>query len=136
MKQNSKNAGCYTGNILQNQFTAYVEKALRNNRVSFFRKRQFRLENELLFSSDEEISLHTQDVEASADFSDSDFHSKELTHALDLISDKDKSIIKMRVLYEYPYSKIAELTGTTPGAARVRYIRAIAKIRKRLEAGK
>lgn len=30
----------YTGDILQNYFTAYVEEALKNNRISYYRKKQ------------------------------------------------------------------------------------------------
>ena len=47
----------YTGDIVQNYFTAYVEQALKNNRVSYYRKYKSHLKSELLFDSEDRIAI-------------------------------------------------------------------------------
>lgn len=50
------NSTVFSGDKLQNQFTAYVERALRNNRISYYRKYKAMLKNELCFSSEDQLS--------------------------------------------------------------------------------
>lgn len=49
----------YTGDKVQNYFTAYVEQALKNNRVSYYRKYKAHLKSELLYDSEDQIAPHT-----------------------------------------------------------------------------
>ncbi len=123
----------YTGDILQNQFTAYVEKALKNNRISYYRKQQAKQRNLLLYASEEEIPLHIHETASDHDSDISDIHNQVLLGALHLLSENDLTIIRLRVIYGHPYKKISGILGITPEAAESRYRRAIARLRKRLE---
>ncbi len=123
----------YTGDILQNQFTAYVEKALKNNRISYHRKQQAKQNDLLLYASEEDIPVHIQEAVSDHDSDISEIHNQVLLGALHLLSEKDLTIIRLRVIYGYPYKTISDILGITTEAAESRYRRAIARLRERLE---
>ena len=134
--------GNFYGDKLQNQFTAYVERALKNNRVSYFRKHKDRNQTELLFASEDTLGLHMGlDDEISANTSNNhslhpDFIRHEgLAEELRNISKKDFTIIRLRIVYGYAYKRIGALLGMKEEAVRVRYFRAIQKIRDNLGGG-
>lgn len=129
----------YTGDILQNQFTAYVKLALRNNRISYYRHFIVMQKHEVPVGSEEDFHLHMDRNNFSEmdteDFGniDPDNLSPCLSKALRDISQKDLIILRLRILYGYPYQKIAVIMKMTSDAVRSRYSRAIRKIRQKLE---
>ncbi|MBQ7932658.1 MAG: hypothetical protein IJ334_16810 [Clostridia bacterium] len=56
-----------------------------------------------------------------------------LLFALQRLSEKDRMIIRLHVIYEYSYKKIACIMGMTLTAVRSRYSRAILTIRRQME---
>lgn len=131
--------GNFYGDKLQNQFTAYVERALKNNRVSYFRKHKDRNQTELLFASEDALGVHiglddgmtintTDNLSLNPDF----IHHEGLADELRNISEKDFTIIRLRIVYGYAYKRIGTLLGMKEEAVRVRYFRAIQKIRDNL----
>jgi RNA polymerase sigma factor (sigma-70 family) len=54
-------------------------------------------------------------------------------HALSELSDQDREVIKLRVVDELDYERIANQIGCTVNAARVRTSRALARLRSRLD---
>jgi len=129
----------YTGDILQNQFTAYVELALRNNRISYYRHFIVIQKHEISIGSEEDLNLHIDllnisriDTEDFGDI-DPDNLSPFLSNVIRNISPKDRIILRLRILNGYPYQKIAVIMQMSSDAVRSRYSRAIRKIRRRLE---
>lgn len=128
----------YTGDTLQNQFTAYVKIALRNNRISYFRHFMVMQKHEISVGSEQDLSIHTDPTIVSdidrGDFGiDPNYLSPSLAKALSSISQIDLIIIRLRILYDYPYQKIAVIMQMSSDAVRSRYSRAIRKIRRKLE---
>lgn len=124
----------FYGDKLQNQFTAYVERALKNNRISYYRKNKERAHTELLFSSEDTLGLH---IGPDHDIFRQPLHPDDIQHdglakELSNISEKDLSIIRCRIIYAYTYKHIASLLGMKEEAVRVRYFRSIQKIRDNL----
>ncbi len=129
----------FYGDKLQNQFTAYVERALKNNRISYFRKHKDRNQMELLFASEDTLGVHiglddTIPINTANNHSlHPDFIRHEgLAEELRNISEKDFTIIRLRIVYGYAYNRIGTLLGMKEDAVRVRYFRAIQKIRDNL----
>lgn len=130
----------YSGDKIQNYFTAYVHQALQRNRVSYYRKYKSHLEMELLYDSENQISIHTNlhtDVsEASNEQHPLDFDSIQtpgLAIELQNLPDKALTIIRMRIVHGYTYKTIGAILGMKEEAVRVRYFRAIKKIRDNLK---
>ena len=136
------NSIVFSGDKLQNQFTAYVERALINNRISYYRKYKAMLKNELSFSSEDQLSyisgssscIFSPDIDSMELSPDSVQHG-ELAKELRNISEKDLSIIRMRIGFGFTYKRIAAILGMTEEAVRVRYFRALQKIRTNMEGG-
>lgn len=139
MKKNYRNDGKSYDDALQNRFTAYVDKALRNNAINL-------LERSLKYKVNEDVA----DIEETYDMCDVSAEEEvmrgaglefkleyieniALLKALRRISQQDMTIIKLRVLYEYRFSRIAFILGMTENAARVRYFRSIKAIRRFME---
>ena len=136
------NSTVFSGDKLQNQFTAYVERALRNNRISYYRKYKAMLENEMRFSSEDQLSymsgssacIFSPEID-SMELSPDSVQNGGLADELRNLSEKDMSIIRMRIGFGYTYKSIAAILGMTEEAVRVRYFRAIRKIQNNLEGG-
>lgn len=132
----------FSGDKLQNQFTAYVERALKNNRISYYRKQRAIISNELRFSTDEELAVLTDSTSYLMNtVTDADHLTPEtvqhdgLASELRNISEKDMSIIRMRIGFGFTYKRISAILGMTEEAVRVRYFRAIRKIQTNMEGG-
>lgn len=129
----------FYGDKLQNQFTAYVERALKNNRISYFRKHKDRNQTELLFASEDTLGLH-MGLDDTISINTTDNHAlhpdfirhEGLAEELRNISEKDFTIIRLRIVDGYAYKRIGTLLGMKEEAVRVRYFRAIQKIRDNL----
>lgn len=136
------NSTVFSGDKLQNQFTAYVERALRNNRISYYRKYKAILKNELCFSSEDQLShisgssacIFSPEID-SMELSPDSVQNGGLADELRNLSEKDMSIIRMRIGFGFTYKSIAATLGMTEEAVRVRYFRAIRKIQNNLEGG-
>ena len=130
----------YSGDIIQNYFTAYVRQALKYNRISYFRKNYSRQQHELLFATEDHLSLHTVSLHNHPDdidtnellIPDSISHSK-LAKELRNMPDKTLTIIRMRIIHGYSYKTIGSTLGMKEEAVRVRYFRAIQKIRDNMK---
>ena len=133
----------YTGNKIQNYFTAYAEQALKNNRVSYYRKNKAHLKSEVLFDSEDQIAVHTNlhtDIsdDAATAYSihpDSIRHIR-LAEELRNISEKDLTIIRLRIVYGYTYKMIGSILGLKEETVRVRYCRSIQRIRNNIRGNK
>ncbi len=132
----------FSGDKLQNQFTAYVERALKNNRVSYYRKQRALSNHELCFRTDEELAilagstfcLMNSDTD-SGHLSPATVEHDRLADELRNISEKDMSIIRMRIGFGFTYKRIAAILGMKEEAVRVRYFRAVRKIQTNMEGG-
>ena len=120
---------------LQNRFTAYVQKAMKNTRSTYYRKKMALQERETVY--DEADDLYITD---SADILDTLFsfnidmlENLSLWKALRKLSGKDVTIIKLRVLYDNSFKEIGKVLGMTEMAARKRYNRAIKVLRDIVE---
>ena len=139
MKENKITEPIYTGDILQNQFTAYVELALRNRRISYYRHIIARQSHEISIGSEKDFYLHIDWSDAvNAVKPDSwditpDTLSPSLASAIRNINKIDMIILRLRILYGYPYKKIAVIVNMSSTAVRSRYSRVIQKLRHRLE---
>ncbi len=139
MKKKYQNEVQENDNLLQNRFTAYVREALLNNQITYTRK-QSKLHGKECTDS----FLKTCGEDTAADIVFETTYADELDvienltllSALHSISDKDMTIIKLHVIYEYSYKEIACIMGMTLTAVRSRYSRAIQRIRKRMEDSK
>lgn len=129
----------FYGDKLKNQFTAYVEQALKNNRISYYRKNKSRTDIELLFASEDALETH---IGISNDMFDNIFEISSLqpdficheglSQELRNISKKDFIIIQLRIIYGYAYKQIAAIMDMKESTVRIRYYRAIQKIRDNL----
>lgn len=139
---NNTNNDQFYGDKLKNQFTAYVERALHNTRISYYRKNKDRNQIEVLFSSEDTLGVSAGiNNEMSTNIGDDkllnpDFICHEgLAQELRNISEKDFTIIRFRIVYGYTYKQIAKLLGMKEETVRVRYFRSIQKIRDNLDGG-
>ncbi len=123
----------YTGDKLQNQFTAYVNKALKNNRINYHNKQISKQKDLILYASEEEIPIHIQKEEPNNTDTLSEFRNRKLLSALNHLSENDLTIIRLRAINGYSYKEISTLLGISVDTANVRYFRAITKLRKIME---
>lgn len=130
----------HTGDIVQNYFTAYVEEALKNNRVSYYRRYKSHLKSELLYDSEDQIAPHTHIHTDISDETDAkhplhfdSIHTPRLAKELRNLPDKALAIIRMRIVHGYSYKTIGAILGMKEEAVRVRYFRAIRKIRNNMK---
>ena len=130
----------FTGDKLQNQFTAYVERALYNNRISYYRKQKQKSSNEFYFSTDQELialgGYASQALDPHLDMSylsSETVKNNELAAALKNISERDMRIIRMHLSYGYTYKKISAVLGMKEETVRVRFFRTLKKIRHQME---
>lgn len=139
MKKNYRNDGKSYDDALQNKFTAYMDKALRNNMINLLERSLKYKVSEDFVSIEEtqemcDISAEEEVIGgATLDFELDYIENIALLKALRKISPKDMTIIKLRLLYEYRFSRIAFILGMNENAVRVRYFRSIKAIRKFME---
>ena len=135
MKIKFWNNGQSLDDIMQNRFTAYVERALSRNRMRFYTNYMIRQEHEVYMEEGEEMygSFISEDEMVSDDFHPEMFENIKLLEALKRISAEDMMIIKLHVLYGLSYVSIANSMGVSWSVVSSRYNRAIQKIRKYME---
>ena len=137
---NSTDTNRYTGDILQNFFTAYVEQALKNNRISYFRKYKQHLQFELYFDSEDQIDRYADlhnDLADEVDDSDplhfGSIQNRTLAKELQNFPDKTRFIIQLRIVHNCSFKHIGATLGMKEEAVRVRFFRAIKKMRDHIK---
>ncbi len=121
-----KNNGLNEQDILQNQFTAFLNTALCNSRKTYLRSLYRRCRRECIM--DEILSICIEEeyyIEPDADYS-------ELYAALHSIKEKERRVFLARVLDEKSFDEIAEELGLSYKGAAAIYYRTITKLRKLL----
>lgn len=119
-----RNDGSDEINAVQNQFTAYLTKALRNARAQYIRNKLRRLQIELALDEMEYLTLPAENsMEKLADAED-------LLAALQLIKAKERYVLLARVIEEKGFEEIAADLGMSYKGAAAIYYRTIEKLRR------
>ncbi len=139
MNKKYHNNGQSEDEIMQNRFTAYVEKALSGNRGRYYKNNILTQETEIPcnFEDEDTLNLISSAGEGKADdtynLGMEDIDNSQLFLALGNISREDMMIIKLHVLYGLSFAAIANSMSVTCAVISSRYYRAIEKIRKGME---
>lgn len=139
MVHKKKNNG--ENSYLQNMFTAYVAKAVRNRRRDILRARIKRQENEMYVDVQEFFRVYEEKFGVSGkrsekeavSFEEIDFQNEALERAIWNLSDRDRYVLFARILEERSYEELSEELGIAYKGVAAVYIRAIKKIRKEIE---
>lgn len=119
-----RNNGITENEILQNQFTAYVSRAVRNRRLRYIMNRDCKNSKELLFSQLQDfVSVEDDPISELLEY-------EVLKGALRQIREKERAIILARVVEEKSFGEIAKEMDMTYKAVTNMYYR----IMKRLKA--
>lgn len=124
-----RNNGISDREILQNQFTAYVKRAIHNKRIRYLMQQN-------KYSA---VEIGLSDVEAYVHDSRNDMDSfmdmEAMRQALQTIRDKERYIILARVIEEKSVSEIAEEMGLSYRSVTSLYYRGMQRLRLLLEGG-
>ena len=117
-----KNNGSTEQEILQNQFSAYVKKAVHNRRIQFLteKSRKFRFETPL-FDLDY-LLFDTTDHET-------------VRQALRSIKENERRIVLERIIEEKSFGQLSDELGMSYKTVASLYYRAIKKLRRFMEEG-
>lgn len=120
---------------IQNRFTAYVQKAMKNTRSTYYTKKMIREERETVYNEadDSTISDSGDILDTLFSFYMDTLENLSLWNGLRRLSGKDITIIKLRVLYDNSFKEIGKVLGMTEGAVKMRYTRAIKVLRDIVE---
>ena len=120
---------------IQNRFTAYVQKAMENTRSTYYSKKMTLQEHETVYDEADDLTITDSGdmLNALFSFNLDFFENLSLLKALQKLSGKDMTIIKLRVLYGNSFREIGKVLGMTEMAARKRYNRAIKVLRDTVE---
>lgn len=117
------NDGSDRDNALQNQFTAYLTKALRNARARYMRNKVRHLQIELAIEELEYLRLPDENpMERLTDTED-------VLSALQIIKEKERYVVLARVIGEKGFDTIAEELGMSYKGAAAIYYRALHKLK-------
>ena len=117
-----RNDGLTGDQILQNQFTAFLNTALCNTRKAYLREKYRRCKRECIT---DEFFLCPYDGE----YTESAVDYAELYSALSAIREKERRVFLARVLDEKGFDEIARELGLSYKGAAAIYYRTIAKLR-------
>lgn len=125
----NRNSGTDEQEILQNQFTAYVKRAIQNRRLRYLCQLQKYTRSECSLTELEAYVFDPRDsiqlvVEMEA-----------IRHALGSIQEKERKIILLRILGEKSIDEIATEMGLTYRAVTSLYYRGMKKLRYILGGG-
>ena len=102
---NYRNDGYDEINAVQNQFTAYLTKALRNARAQYIRNKVRRLQIELAIEELEYLGIPAENqMEELTDAED-------VLAALQVITEKERYVVLARVIDEKGFESISEELG-------------------------
>ena len=122
-----RNNGNQKDEILQNQFTAYLKKALLNRKIRYLGQKQ-----KLEFV---EVELEYDFPSNSLDRIQAVAEREVLMQALLQLKEKERYIVLTRALEEKAFAQIANELGMTYRAVTSLYYRALQKLRAILEGG-
>lgn len=124
-----KNNGSNEDNRIQNQFTAYLKKAVRYRRIRFLTEEAHVQEKEQSLTDCEFALPDKNDViEKIADY-------EALQYALKSIKEKERYIVLNRLVAEMDFEDIAKDLGMTYKAVTCVYYRALKKLLQLMEGG-
>lgn len=119
-----RNDGSDEINAVQNQFTAYLTKALRNARAQYIRSKVRRLQVELALDEMEYLGITAESqMEQLADAQD-------LFAALQIMKEKERYVLLARVIEEKGFDVIAAELGMSYKGAAAIYYRTLEKLRR------
>lgn len=126
---------------LQNQFTAYLVRAVHRKRSDFIDARMRRMEHEIPLDLPEyfrdaeatDILLDERIDREPLSFSDMSFENERLENALHRLSDRDRYVLFARAIAERSFEELAAETGLSYKGVAAIYYRAIGKLKKELE---
>ena len=115
--------------ITQNQFTAYLKKAVRFRRIRYLTNRSRKTSNELpLTESEFALPDKTDIIQEIADY-------EAMQQAMKSIKEKERRIVLARIVEEKDFDEIAKELGMTYKAVTSLYYRVLKKMRKYMEGG-
>lgn len=120
---------------MQNRFTAYVQEAMKNTRSTYYTKKMAHEERETVYDEADDFSITDSGdiLDTLFSFNMDMLENLSLWKALQKLSGKDITIIKLRVLYDNSFKEIGKVLGMTEGAVKMRYTRAIKVLRDTVE---
>ena len=124
-----KNNGSTEQEILQNQFSAYVKKAVHNRRIQFLteKSRKFRFETPL-FDLDYLLFDTTDIIQEITDH-------ETVRQALRSIKENERRIVLERIIEEKSFGQLSDELGMSYKTVASLYYRAIKKLRRFMEEG-
>lgn len=124
-----RNNGMDDREILQNQFTAYVKRAVHNRRIRYLVQRDKYTRMEGSLTEIEPYAYDTRDnIQSVMDF-------EALRESLQSIREKERYIILARVVEEKSVNEIAVELGISYRAVTSLYYRGMKKLREMMEGG-
>ena len=124
-----KNNGSNENDILQNQFTSYLSKAISNMKIDFIREKKARQKREQ--TTDQYELLFVQEAFELEDF----FEKEALSKAIKDIREMERYVILARTEDKKKFKVIASELGMGEKGVSAIYYRAVKKLRKMLEGG-
>lgn len=123
----SRNNGVTENEILQNQFTAYVSRAIRNRKLRYIINRDQKNSKELLFAQLEDFLTAEEDKIGEL------LEYEILRQALRQIKEKERVIVLARVVEEKSFREIAQEMNMTYKAVSNMYYRVMKRLREHME---
>ena len=120
-----RNDGTDTVNAIQNQFTAYVSRAVRNKKIQYINRHSKYKQIEITVDM-QEYFLFVNDVDETETIDERD----ELQSALRVITARERYVFLSRVLDEKDFAIIANELGIGYKGAAAIYYRTIEKLKK------
>lgn len=115
--------------ITQNQFTAYLKKAVHFRRIRYLRDRSRVSTNELSMTESEfALPDKTDIIQEIADY-------EAMQQAMRSIKEKERRIVLDRIVEEKSFDQIAGELGMTYKAVTSLYYRVLKKLRQHMEGG-
>ena len=125
----NKNNGSNEHDILQNQFTSFLSKAISNARIDFIRAKIARLQHEQ--ATDQiELLLARETFEI-----DSFLENEALRQAIKDIREKERYVFLARALDGKKFKEIAKVLGMGDKGVSAIYYRTVKKLRDLMEGG-
>lgn len=125
----NRNNGSNEHNILQNQFTAYLKKAVHNRRLRYLTNESKKQNNETSLV-DVEVFLfdYTDFMQELADY-------EAMQQALRSIKEKERRVILARIVEEKSFDEIADELDMTYKAVTCLYYRVLKKLKQYMDGG-
>lgn len=130
----TRNDGKGENNVLQNQFTAYLSKAIYRRKKDVLQKRAYRLQHEVPTDPQADSTLENFSVYMPELFP-MEFENNALETALNQLTPRERYILFAHILDEVGFEALGGRLGLKYSGAAVAYHRVIHKLRKMLKGG-